>query len=180
MFGFGKWSDVSLVINEGITKLTSQIIQWKISVLGKHRLTESEKNMNTNTFKSIGAVFAGIITDFVLSVGTDTLLEKLNVFPPQNEPSSYIPWMLLLALIYRSIYAVVGCYVAATLAPSRPMRHAIVLGIIGIVLATLGSIANWDKTSASTAWYPFLLIILTLPCAWLGGKMRLSFYANNP
>jgi hypothetical protein len=63
-------------------------------------------------------------TIFVLSIGTDVILENLGVFPPQNEPASYVGWMLMLALIYRSVYAVVGGYVAATLAPDRPMRHA--------------------------------------------------------
>ncbi len=136
--------------------------------------------MNKDTFKSIGAVLAGLITDFGLTVGTDTVLEKLGIFPPQNQPASYASWMLMLALIYRSIYAVVGCYAAASLAPSRPMRHAIIVGVIGVVLATLGSIANWDKSSAATAWYPILLILLTLPCAWLGGRLRLSLEAKNP
>ncbi len=135
--------------------------------------------MNKNTIKSIGAVLAGFITVFALSVVTDTILEKLGVFPPQNDPGSSLPWMLMLALIYRSIYAIVGFYVAATLAPSRPMRHAIILGIIGLVFAILGMIANWDKSTASTAWYPISLVILTLPCAWLGGKLRLSFEVKN-
>jgi hypothetical protein len=135
--------------------------------------------MNKNTIKSIGAVLAGFITVFALSVVTDTILVKLGVFPPQNDPGSSLPWMLMLALIYRSIYAIVGFYVAATLAPSRPMRHAIILGIIGLVFAILGMIANWDKSTASTAWYPISLVILTLPCAWLGGKLRLSFEVKN-
>ena len=125
--------------------------------------------MNKTTFKSIGAVLAGFISVFVLSIGTDVILENLGVFPPQNEPASYVGWMLMLALIYRSIYAVVGGYVTASLAPDRPMRHAMILGIIGLVFAILGSIANSDK---STAWYPISLIVLTLPTVWLGGKLK--------
>ncbi len=125
-----------------------------------------------NVFKSIRAVLAGFITVFVLSVGTDVVLETLGVFPPQNKPGSYTWWMLLLALIYRSMYAVAGGYITAKLAPHQPMRHVIILGVIGLVLATLGSIANWDKSTASTAWYPILLIILTLPSVWLGGKFK--------
>jgi hypothetical protein len=132
----------------------------------------SDKIMSKTTFKSIGAILAGFVAVFVLSIGTDIILEKFGVFPPQNEPASYVGWMLMLALIYRSIYAVVGGYVTATLAPERPMRHALILGIIGLVFAILGSIANLDKSTASTAWYPIFLIVLTLPTVWLGGKLK--------
>ena len=131
--------------------------------------------MNKNTFKSIGAVIAAFITVFALSIGTDFVLEAAGIFPSfkeQQEHGFHTWWMLLLALIYRSMYAVVGGYVTAALAPSRPMRHVMVLGGIGLVSATLGTIANWDKMTGSTAWYPILLIILTLPCVWLGGKLK--------
>jgi hypothetical protein len=124
--------------------------------------------MNKKTFRSIGAILAGFITVFVLSVGTDFILERLGFFPPANEPDAYTWSMLMLALFYRSIYSVAGFYLAATLAPAAPMRHAIVLGIIGTVFATLGAIANWDK---SANWYPILLVLVTLPCAWLGGRL---------
>lgn len=128
--------------------------------------------MNKKTLKSIGTVLAGFITVVVLSIGTDFVLEALDVFPPQNEHASYTWRMLLFALIYRSIYTVAGGYVAAALAPDRPMRHAVILGIAGIAAGTLGAIANWDKSTASTAWYPIALIITALPCTWLGGKLK--------
>ena len=38
--------------------------------------------MNKEIFKSIGAVLAGFITVFVLSVATDFVLETMGVFPP--------------------------------------------------------------------------------------------------
>jgi len=125
--------------------------------------------MNKRTFKSIGAILAGFIAVFVLSIATDVVLEKLGVFPPQNEPASYVGWMLMLALIYRCAYTVLGGYITATLAPDRPMRHAITLGIIGVIAATLGAIAGWNL---SQHWYPIALIITGLPCTWLGGKLK--------
>lgn len=121
--------------------------------------------------KSIASVFAGFIAVIILSIGTDVVLEKTGIFPPPNQ-GFFIAWMLLLALIYRSIYAVAGGYITASLAPDRPMRHAMILGIIGLVFAIIGSIANSDKTNASTAWYPISLIVLTLPSVWLGGKLK--------
>jgi ABC-type Na+ efflux pump permease subunit len=135
--------------------------------------------MNKNNFKSIGALLAGFIAVFGLSVGTDTVLERLGIFPQLNDPGSYVPWMLMLALLYCSIYTIAGGYITATLAPGRPMLHAIILGAIGFVFATLGAIANWNKTGLSTNWYPILLILVTLPSVWLGVKIRSGFEFQN-
>jgi hypothetical protein len=125
-----------------------------------------------NILKSIWAIVAGMLVGAVLSIGTDLILEKTGIFPPQQS-GLFVAWMLGLALIYRCIYNTAGCYVAAALAPNRPMGHALTLGGIGLVVTILGSIANWSA-SASAAWYPIALIVLTLPAAWLGGKLKTS------
>jgi multisubunit Na+/H+ antiporter MnhB subunit len=128
--------------------------------------------MTKNTLRSIGAIVAGFLSVLVLSIVTDVVLQRTGVFPPQTDQAAYHWWMLLIALVYRTGYGTLGGYLAARLAPNRPMRHAIILGSIGAVFALLGSIANWDKTTPSTTWYPILLIVLTLPSVWLGGKLR--------
>ena len=121
-----------------------------------------------STIKSIGAVLGGMVTIVALSTGTDWLLERLGIFPPP-EQGLFIAWMLLLALVYRSVYAVAGGYITAMLAPDRPMRHAIILGIIGVAASIVGTIVGWDL---SAHWYPILLIITSLPCTWIGGKLK--------
>ena len=128
--------------------------------------------MQKNILRSTAAVLAGFISVLVLSILTDILLEQSGIFPPQSEPVSYGWWMLLLALVYRSLYGALGGYLAAQLAPHRPMRHTIILGTIGFVFAALGTLANWNKTSPSTQWYPILLVLFTFPCVWLGGKAQ--------
>jgi len=128
--------------------------------------------VNRGTFRSVGAVLAGLITIVVLSNGTDTVLEATGVFPPvavQRERGFDAPWMVVLAIVYRSIYTVAGGYVAAALAPSRPIHHAVALGAVGIVLGILGTIATWG---ISPAWFTILLLVLGLPCVWLGAKLR--------
>jgi hypothetical protein len=65
---------------------------------------------------------------------------------------------------------VLGCYVTARLAPSKPLAHALVLGGIGVVLSVLGAIAMWG---AGPAWYSLTIIAIAPPCAWLGGILRL-------
>ena len=122
-------------------------------------------------WKSVWAVFAGFLTVAILSVVTDAILEGIGFFPPATLPGAYVWWMLLIALIYRTVYAVVGGFVSAKLAPKNPMRHAKVLAIIGTVAATLGLLANLDKGSI---WYPFLLALFSYPSVWYGGKLAVG------
>jgi hypothetical protein len=121
-----------------------------------------------NTLKSIGAVVAGFVTVVILSLLTDTILEQVGIFPPIGT-GLFVTWMLVLAFIYRSVYAVVGGYVTAALAPDRPMHHVTILGILGIIGGTLGVIAGWDL---SAHWYPIALAVTAFPLTWWGGKLK--------
>jgi hypothetical protein len=118
--------------------------------------------------RSAGAVLAGLVTIFVLSLAVDQLMHSLGVYPPWGEPMNDTG-LLLWALAYRCVIQVGGCYLTARLAPYAPMGHALTLGTIGVVLATAGAIAMWDL---SANWYPIALVISSLPCAWLGGLLH--------
>jgi hypothetical protein len=85
------------------------------------------------TWKSVGAVLAGLLMVAVVSVGTDLVLHATGVFPPWGQPVG--SGVLLLATVYRTIYSVAGAYLTARLAPDRPMRHALALGGVGPVLS---------------------------------------------
>jgi hypothetical protein len=119
------------------------------------------------TARSIGAVVAGIMTNVILSVAVDFVLESTGIFPPVGE-GKFDTWMLVLALSYRCVFAVAGGYVTARLAPKEPMRHVIILACIGIALGIIGTIVGWNK---SAHWYPLALVITAFPCTWLGGKL---------
>ena len=77
-------------------------------------------------------------------------------------------------LVYRLAYSVIGCYIAARLAPMYPMRHALVLGALGLVGSIGGAIVAVQQ-SLGPAWYAWGLVVFALPCAWLGGRL----YANS-
>ena len=77
----------------------------------------------------------------------------------------------VLALSYRIVINVLGCYLSARLAPRNPMRHALILGVIGLVLSTVGAIGA-IAMKMGPAWYPILLALSALPCAWLGGMLH--------
>lgn len=122
----------------------------------------------STTLKSIVAVLAGFLIVVILSTVTDTILEQVGIFPPIGN-GLFIPWMLVLAFLYRSAYTVLGGYIAAKLAPKNPMKHVTILGIIGTVAGTLGVIAGWDL---SDHWYPIALAVTAFPFVWLGGKLQ--------
>jgi hypothetical protein len=121
-------------------------------------------------WRSTGAVLLGFFAVVVLSLGTDQLLHALEVYPPWGQPM-YDTGLLLLALAYRSAYAVLGSYIAARLAPGNPMRHALVLGAAGLVLSLAGAIATIPM-DLGPSWYPIALVLTALPCAWLGGVLH--------
>ncbi len=126
--------------------------------------------MNKNNFKSIGAFLAGLVATFVLSYATDAVLEATGVMPSGALPIYGSELLIGTILVYRNIYNVVGCYVAARLAPDHPMGHALALGAFGFVLSLLATIATWNMNLAP-AWYSVTLVVFALPCAWLGGKL---------
>lgn len=121
--------------------------------------------------RSFVAVFVGFVAVVVLSLGTDQVLHVLQVYPPWGQPM-HDPVLNLLALAYRCVYAVLGSFIAARLAPRAPMRHALVLGVIGLVLSVIGAVAALSMADLGPAWYPIALVLTTLPCAWLGGDLH--------
>jgi hypothetical protein len=123
-----------------------------------------------NVLNSVAVVLAGAIVGVVLSLGTDAALRATGTFTPLGLPMSDRP--LLLATVYRTIYGVLGSYVTARLAPSRPMVHALVLGAIGMAASVAGAVMAWNRVAEfGPHWYPLALIVLALPQSWLGGQL---------
>jgi hypothetical protein len=127
--------------------------------------------------RSTGAVLLGFFTVVGLSLGTDQVLHVLTVYPPWDQPMND-PRLSLLALSYRTVYAIVGSYIAARLAPRNPMRHALALGAVGFVLSLVGAIAT-IPLNLGPIWYPIALVLTALPCAWLGGILHQKRHAER-
>lgn len=123
-----------------------------------------------NIPRSIGAVLAGFIAVFILSLGTDQLMHVLDIYPPWSEPM-FDTGLLSLALSYRIVYGIAGGYIVARLAPRNPMRHALIMGGIGLVLSVAGGIAMWDM---GAHWYAVAVALTALPCAWAGAAISIK------
>lgn len=119
--------------------------------------------------KRVGAVLAGFFLIGLLGYLTDTVLQQFGVLPIPTE-RKFETGHALLALSYHLLFVVLGGFVTARLAPDRPLAHAITLGILGIVISTLGLIAIITQDLAPV-WYGWALIVLSVPVTWLGGKL---------
>ena len=122
--------------------------------------------------KRVGAVLAGFLLIGLLGFLTDAVLQQLEILSIPTE-QKFEPRHSLLALSYHLLFALLGGFVTARLAPDHPIAHAITLGIFGIVISTLGLITIIMQDLAP-AWYGWALIVFSLPVTWIGGKLAIS------
>jgi hypothetical protein len=119
--------------------------------------------------RSIGAIVTGFILIGVLAFGTDAALRNSvpRFFGPDDRVTDVS--LLMFVLFYVFVYATFGCWLTARLAPSRPMRHALILGVLGLVFNVVGTVQMWHT---APAWYHVVALALVMPAAWLGGWIR--------
>jgi hypothetical protein len=123
--------------------------------------------MKNAILKSVGAVVGGIVTGASLSVLTDVILEKTGFM--ETDPFDANPtWLIVGVVVYRAIYNIFGAYVTARFAPANPMKHAMILGVLGLAVSIAGTIVMWR---IPPHWYPIALDVIALPCTWIGGTL---------
>jgi hypothetical protein len=127
----------------------------------------TDSPMNSTTKQSIWAVVAGMVFVIVLTTLVDIVLHAARVFPPLGNPID--DRLSLIATSYRVVIGIAAGFLTARLSPANPMKHAIILGIVGTVLGSLGVVASWGS-KLGPAWYPIALAVLAIPQSWIGGK----------
>lgn len=131
-------------------------------------MTEPERPRRP--LRSIWAVLAGLLFIFIVTTVVDVVLHATGVFPPWGKPMS--DGLFGVATAYRIVISIAGCYIAARVAPDRRMGHALVLGAIGVVISAIGAAVTWNRgPEFGPHWYPLLLVVVSIPCAWVGGKL---------
>ena len=121
-----------------------------------------------NILRSVGAVAAGLLTIAVLCVLTDALLVAVHLLPPPDAHRPYTLAFLGVVIVYCAAYTLVGGYVTARLAPTRPVAHAVVLGILGMALSTLGTMNSWQ---IGNGWNAITLVAEGIPLCWIGALL---------
>lgn len=76
---------------------------------------------------------------------------------------------LLFIFVISSVFTIAGAYLAAHMAPGDEIRHALAVGVIGLLL---GVVALSAQPKILPIWYNIAAFALILPCAYLGGTLR--------
>lgn len=119
-------------------------------------------------FRSILAIVAGFVAIAVLALGADAVVRRaLPQFFGPGDRSDHTG-MLIVMIVYSTVFAAAGAWLTARLAPSHPLRHALILGALGLVLAVPVTIAHWNT---APVWFHVATLALTMPAAWVGGAM---------
>jgi hypothetical protein len=118
--------------------------------------------------RSIGAVSAGLLTMYLLCVLTDRLLVAIHLLPSPEMHRPHTLAFLAIVISYCALYTLVGGYVTARLAPIRPVAHAVVLGVLGMALSTLGTMNNWQ---IGNGWNAIALVGEGIPLCWAGALL---------
>ncbi len=118
--------------------------------------------------RSIIAIIVGFFFIGALSVGTNAALHAAGILPAPDQPIQDTG-LLLLTMAYVAVYAITGCYLTALLAPNRPMRHALILGALGLALNIVTGLSMRGQVPD---WYIGAGVLLTMVYAWIGGRLR--------
>lgn len=126
-------------------------------------------------WRSAGAVLAGLLANIVIVGAIDAALRAAGIYPAMFQPMAEHLWAL--ALSYRVAVAVFGGFLTARIAPARPMRHVMLLGVIATVLSVLFVLANWSKPEFGPHWFAVSAATTSLPLAVLGGTLAAKRFA---
>jgi hypothetical protein len=122
--------------------------------------------------RRIGSVLLGLVVILLLVGMTDAILEKL--FPTQfvNADGGYaIPGLPLVAFIIGSVfvYAGVGGYLTAKIAPQSPLAHALALGALLLLISLAFAIANPHQ---QPLWYLLTSTLFLILGCMVGGGLK--------
>jgi hypothetical protein len=122
----------------------------------------------------MGRTIAGVIAGFAVIAALNmlaTFAAVKTLLPAANGVSMPRPTATYLAvnLTYSAFFAVLGGYVAATIAARAPLLHTAVLGGILVVVSIVSYVQNAGQ---QPRWYAISLMALGPVCVIAGGYLR--------
>jgi MFS family permease len=120
--------------------------------------------------RSVWAIVAAILFGVVVTTMVDIVLHLVGYYPPLGEPMD--DRQSLVATAYRIVIGIAGAWIAARLAPAKPMKHVLILGILGTIVCLAGLAATWNR-GLGPHWYPIALAVLSIPQSLVGGWIYL-------
>jgi len=125
--------------------------------------------------RHIVPVVAGGVVILLLTIVTDNWLAARGLLPTAGTVPTTAS--LLLVTAYRGLFAIVGCHMAARLAPpGQPrIRYALALGAMLLLLNLVGATSN---QGLFPTWYVLVNLALPIPWAIIGGGTAARVMAN--
>jgi len=125
--------------------------------------------------RHIAPVAAGGVVILLLTIVTDNWLAARGLLPTAGTVLTTAS--LLLVTAYRGLFAIVGCHMAARLAPpGQPrIRYALALGAMLLLLNLVGATSN---QGLFPTWYVLMNLALPIPWAIIGGGTAARVMAN--
>lgn len=120
-------------------------------------------------------VLVGGVVILMLTIVTDNWLAARGLLPTAGVAPTV--GSLLLVAAYRGVFAIIGCHMAARLAPTgQPrIRYALALGGLLLVLNVIGATSN---RGLFPMWYVLMNLALPIPWAIIGGGTAARVMAN--
>lgn len=128
--------------------------------------------MAMTILRRIGSVLLGFIVILLLVGVTDGILEKLAPAQFVNADGSYafpsLPFVVVI-VVYSFVYAGVGGYLTAWIAPQSPLAHALALGALLVLVSLAFALVNPHQ---QPLWYMLTCtLFIVLGCA-VGGSLK--------
>ncbi len=116
--------------------------------------------------RHIVPVVVGGAVILMLTIVTDNWLASRGMLPTAGTVPTVAAMLLVTA--YRGLFTIVGCHMAARLAPAgQPrIRYALALGALLLVLNVVGARSN---SGLFPTWYVLVNLALPIPWAIIGG-----------
>jgi hypothetical protein len=120
--------------------------------------------------RSILAIVVGFVLTGALNVGTNTVLSRVapDMVPPPGTPNTNTAALLVICA-YVALFGILGCYVTARLAPSRPLLHALIMGGLALAMSIPVTLSVWND---APAWFNVYNLLAVMPYAYIGGTIR--------
>ena len=118
--------------------------------------------------RRILAIVVGFVVTGLLIVPTTKLVMWALPAAFDTSGGTHDTAILLLMHAYVALFATFGCWLAARLAPDHPLRHAMIVGVLGVLL----NASNPDIWTMYPLWSNVISLATPLLWGWIGGKIR--------
>ena len=118
--------------------------------------------------KVIAGFVVGFIVWSILWFGSDALIVSFPTLAPSRDyaviPTNYLLLKLVSSVIFSTIAGLIAAWISG-----ETMKAPLILGVMLLIVGLMVQISQWKPIPV---WYHILFLILLLPMAVLGGKLR--------